>query len=137
MRSYQSVIILKPDLDETQVDQAITGIEDIIKNQGGTFLKVEKWGKKRLAYKVRKNRFGYYLNLYHTCENAHVAAMEEKFRLFDPIIKYLVVRLEEREIERVLAVKAAEAEAEEESSDEATKGGETTKAGEESKSDDE
>ncbi len=112
MRSYQSVIILKPDLDETQVDQALASIEDIIKAQGGAFLKVEKWGKKRLAYKVRKNRFGYYLNVYHSCENSGVAAMEEKFRLLDAIIKYLVVKLEEREIERVLAAKpAAETEA--------------------------
>jgi len=105
LRSYQSVIILKPDLDETQVDQALASIEDIIKAQGGAFLKVEKWGKKRLAYKVRKNRFGYYLNVYHSCENSGVAAMEEKFRLLDAIIKYLVVKLEEREIERVLAAK--------------------------------
>ncbi len=120
MRSYQSVIILKPDLDETQVDQTLGSIEDIIKTQGGAFLKVEKWGKKRLAYKVRKNRFGYYLNLYHTCENANVATMEEKFRLFDPIIKYLVVRMEDQEIERVLAAKSVEATETEGGSDEAT-----------------
>ncbi|MFQ5449587.1 MAG: 30S ribosomal protein S6 [Nitrospinaceae bacterium] len=102
MRSYQSVIILKPDFDEAQVDEALETICSFIKNQGGVSLKIDKWGKKRLAYKVRKNRFGYYLNIYHTCENDKVSVLEEKYRLFDPIIKYLVVRVEDKELERVI-----------------------------------
>ncbi len=103
MRSYQSVIILKPDLDEAQVDQALENINGYIKDQGGACLKVDKWGKKRLAYKVKKNRFGYYLNIYHTCDNDKVAVLEEKYRLFGPLIKYMVLRLEESELARVMA----------------------------------
>ena len=54
MRNYQSVLILKPDLDEAQVEESVNKITAILKKFGGSVLKLEKWGKKRLAYRVRK-----------------------------------------------------------------------------------
>jgi small subunit ribosomal protein S6 len=108
LRNYQSVLILKPDLDEAQVEQSIEKITAIINKFEGAILKLDNWGKKRLAYRVKKNKFGYYLNIYHTCEQGNVPALEKEYQLYDLIIKYLVIRLEERDIERVMA-KAAEA----------------------------
>jgi small subunit ribosomal protein S6 len=102
LRSYQSVLILKPDIDEPRVDEALEKIGEFIKSNGGACLKVEKWGKKRLAYRVKKNRFGIYLNIYHTLEAAQVVELETKYKLFDLIIKYMVVRLEDDELERAL-----------------------------------
>ncbi len=110
MRNYQSVLILKPDLDEAQVDQSIEKITSIIKKFGGSILKLDNWGKKRLAYRVKKNKFGYYLNIYHTCEQGGVPDLEKEYQLYELIIKYLVIRLEERDIERVMSQKADEAE---------------------------
>ncbi len=110
MRSYQSVLILKPDLDEPQVEQATENIANFIKSFGGACLKIEIWGKKRLAYKVRKNRFGIYLNLYHTCENDKVSQLEGKYKLFDPIIKFMILVMEDRELERVLGQESKETE---------------------------
>ena len=108
MRNYQSILILKPDLDEAQVEQSIEKITSVISKFGGAILKLDNWGKKRLAYRVKKNKFGYYLNIYHTCEQGNVPALEKEYQLYDLIIKYLVIRLEERDIERVMS-KAAEA----------------------------
>jgi small subunit ribosomal protein S6 len=108
LRNYQSILILKPDLDEAQVEQSIEKITSIISKFGGAILKLDNWGKKRLAYRVKKNKFGYYLNIYHTCEPGGVPALEKEYQLYDLIIKYLVIRLEERDIERVMS-KAAEA----------------------------
>ena len=102
MRSYQSVLILKPDFDETQVDEALEKITGLIQSHDGAVLKVDKWGKKRLAYKVKKNRFGYYLNIYHTCENEKVSSLEAKYKLLDSIIKFLVIRLDDKELERAI-----------------------------------
>ena len=102
MRSYQSVLILKPDFDEAQVDEALEKVTGLIQNHGGACLKVDKWGKKRLAYKVRKNRFGYYLNIYHTCENEKLFSLEAKYKLFDAIIKFMVLRLDDKELERAI-----------------------------------
>ena len=103
MRNYQSVLILKPDLDEAQVEQSIEKITSIINKFGGAILKLDNWGKKRLAYRVKKNKFGYYLNIYHTCEQGGVPDLEREYQLYDLIIKYLVIRLEERDIERVMS----------------------------------
>jgi|TARA_B100000959_G_scaffold166922_1_gene174797 small subunit ribosomal protein S6 len=103
LRSYQSVLILKPDLDETQVDQVLEKIGGFLKENDGSCLKVEKWGKKRLAYRVKKNRFGYYLNIYHTCGNQNVSSLETEYKLFAQIIRYLVLRLDDKELERAVS----------------------------------
>ena len=102
MRSYQSVLILKPDIEEARVDEALETIGEFIKSNGGACLKIEKWGKKRLAYRVKKNRFGVYLNLYHTLEPGKVSELENKYKLFDLIIKFMVVVLTDGELERAL-----------------------------------
>lgn len=115
MRSYQSVLILKPDIDEARVAEAFEKIGEFIKGNGGASLRIENWGKKRLAYRVKKNRFGIYLNLYHTLESAKVVELETKYKLYDLIIKYMVVRLDDDELERALG---KETEVEGESKDE-------------------
>ena len=102
LRSYQSVLILKPDIEDTRVDEALGKIGEFIKGNGGTILKTEKWGKKRLAYRVKKNRFGFYLNIYHTLEPSGVIDLEKKYKLFDLIIKFMVVHLEDDELERAM-----------------------------------
>ncbi len=102
MRSYQSVLILKPDLEESRVDEALGKIGEYIKSNGGACLKTEKWGKKRLAYRIKKNRFGIYLNIYHTLEPSGIIELEKKYKLFDLIIKYMVVYLTDEELERAL-----------------------------------
>ena len=112
MRSYQSVLILKPDIEEPLVDDVLEKIAGFIKSNGGAILKTEKWGKKRLAYRIRKNRFGIYLNVYHTLEPTGVVLLEKKYKLFDLIIKFMVVSLLDDELERALGRKE---EAEEES----------------------
>jgi len=112
LRSYQSVIILKPDLDGPQLDQAIEKIELMFKKSGGAVINLEKWGKKRLAYKIRKHKFGIYLNIYHTCEAAKTSALEKEYQLYDLIIKYLIIRLDEKDVERIISDKEAAAEEE-------------------------
>jgi small subunit ribosomal protein S6 len=102
LRSYQSVLILKPDIEESRVEEALAKIGELIKSNGGAILKTEKWGKKRLAYRVKKNRFGVYLNLYHTLEPSGVIDLEKKYKLFDLIIKFMVLSLAEDELERAL-----------------------------------
>ncbi len=102
MRPYQSVLILKPDFDEPQIDESLVKITGLIESHGGAVLKVDKWGKKRLAYKVKKNRFGNYLNIYHTCENEQLSSLEAKYKLYDAIIKFMVLRLDDKELERAI-----------------------------------
>ena len=99
MRTYQSDLILKPDLDEAQVDQVLKKITEFLSKNNGSIIKVEKWGKKRLAYRVKKSRFGYYLNIYHTCESLKVSALEADYKLYNLILKFLVIRLDDKDLE--------------------------------------
>ena len=122
MRSYESVLILKPDIDEPRADGALEKIGEFIKSNGGTCLKIEKWGKKRLAYRIRKNRFGIYLNIYHTLDSAKVAALESKYRLFDLIIKFMVLRLTDDELERALGNETEQVEEEKDAAKAANNG---------------
>ena len=113
LRSYESVLILKPDIDEARADEALEKIGEFIKSNGGACLKIEKWGKKRLAYRIKKNRFGIYLNIYHTLDSAKTTDLESKYRLFDLIIKFMLLRLTDGELERALGNETEEAEGEE------------------------
>ena len=122
MRSYESVLILKPDIDEPSADEALEKIGEFIKSNGGACLKIEKWGKKRLAYRIRKNRFGIYLNIYHTLDSAKVAALESKYRLFDLIIKFMVLRLTDDELERALGNETEQVEEEKDAAKAANNG---------------
>ena len=99
MRSYQSVLIVKPDLDEAQVDRVLEKITEFLSKNNGSILKVEKWGKKRLAYRIKKSRFGYYLNIYHTCESLKVSALEADYKLYDLILKFLLIRLDDKDLD--------------------------------------
>ncbi|MBT5967882.1 MAG: 30S ribosomal protein S6 [Nitrospina sp.] len=100
MKSYQSVLILKADLDDAQVDQVIEKITEFLSKNNGSLLKVDKWGKKRLGYRIKKSRFGYYLNIYHTCESLKVSALEADYKLYDLILKFLVIKLSDKELEQ-------------------------------------
>jgi small subunit ribosomal protein S6 len=99
LKSYQSVLILKSDLDEAQVDQVLEKITEFLSKNNGSILKVDKWGKKRLGYRIKRNRFGYYLNIYHTCESLKVSALEADYKLYDLILKFLVIKLSDKELE--------------------------------------
>ena len=61
-----------------------------------------------MAYRVKKSRFGIYLNLYHTLEPSGVVNLEKKYKLFDLIIKFMVVGLADDELERALGRKEEE-----------------------------
>ena len=66
MRAYQTVVILKPDSEEAEIDRVNDKVANYVSQDGGSILRADKWGKKRLAYKIKKNRFGIYLNIFHT-----------------------------------------------------------------------
>ena len=100
LKSYQSVLILKADLDDAQVDQVIEKITEFLSKNNGSLLKVDKWGKKRLGYRIKKSRFGYYLNIYHTCESLKVSALEADYKLYDLVLKFLVIKLSDKELEQ-------------------------------------
>lgn len=95
MRIYENLFIVKPDATEEEVDSLVEQMSKTVTAAGGTVDKVEKWGKRRLAYRVEKNREGQYVLLQFTAEAPTVHEFERRLRVQDSVIKYLTVRIDE------------------------------------------
>ncbi len=95
MRIYEELFIAKPDATEEELDALIEQMKTIITNGGGTVNKVEKWGKRRLAYKVGKYREGEYVLIEFQAEAEAVSEFERRLRVADMVIKFLTVRIDE------------------------------------------
>ncbi len=95
-RLYDLIFICRPDTPEAEVDKVLASLEHSAVEKGGKVEKVEKWGTRRLAYRVHKNREGQYV--YMQLRGTHgemIKELERRLKVADPVIKYLTVRLDE------------------------------------------
>jgi small subunit ribosomal protein S6 len=95
MRIYEELFIVKPEVPEEEIDVFIEQMKGHIAHAGGTVDKVEKWGKRRLAYKVEKHKEGSYVLLQFTAGAEAVKEVERRLRVADQVIKFLTVRIDE------------------------------------------
>jgi small subunit ribosomal protein S6 len=95
MRIYEELFIVKPDAPEEEVDQFVEQLRTQLTTAGATVDKVEKWGKRRLAYRVDKYREGSYVLLQFTSAPEAVKELERRLRVSDVVLKYLTVRIDE------------------------------------------
>lgn len=95
MRIYEELFIVKPDAPEEEIDAFIEQMRGIITSAGGTLDKVEKWGKRRLAYRVDKYREGSYVLFQLTAKADSVKELERRLRVTDLVIKFITVRIDE------------------------------------------
>ncbi|MBI1786188.1 MAG: 30S ribosomal protein S6 [Acidobacteria bacterium] len=95
MRIYEELFIIKPDATEEEIDQVIEQLSGVVKSGGGTVDKVEKWGKRRLAYRVDKYREGSYVLIQLSAGPELVKELERRLRVTDAVIKFLTVRIDE------------------------------------------
>ena len=94
MNKYESVIIINPNVDEDNLKKLEKTFTDMI-NKDGKVEKVEDLGKKKLAYKVKKNDEGIYVVFYFEANPALIAELERNYRITDEIIKFIVIRVDE------------------------------------------
>ena len=95
MRIYENLFIVKPDAAEEEIDALVEQMSKNVTAAGGTIDKVEKWGKRRLAYRVEKHREGYYVLMQFTTNAAAVREFERRMRVQDAVIKFITVRIDE------------------------------------------
>ena len=95
MRIYEELFIVKPDAPEEEVDAFVETLRTQLTNTGATVDKVEKWGKRRLAYKVDKYREGSYVLLQFSSDAATVKELERRLRVSDVVLKFLTVRIDQ------------------------------------------
>lgn len=95
MRAYEAMYIIHPDFDEEKVQATIEKYSSLIQNNGGELVKVDLWGKRRLAYEIKKLREGYYVLAKFNGEVETPAELERNFKISDDVIRYLIVRDEQ------------------------------------------
>ncbi|HZQ51394.1 MAG TPA: 30S ribosomal protein S6 [Bryobacteraceae bacterium] len=96
MRIYEQLFIVRPDATEEEVDPLIDQLRNVINHAGGTVEKSEKWGTRRLAYRVVKYDEGQYILLQFTAQPDTVKELERRLRVSDLVLKYLTVRIDEK-----------------------------------------
>ena len=94
MRTYEIVLIFHPELDETALNAALEKVKGWIVAGGGTITKVDVWGKKRLAYLIRKLREGHYYLITAEISPAFTAELERNLRFHEPVIRYMITAVE-------------------------------------------
>jgi small subunit ribosomal protein S6 len=94
MRIYEELFIVKPDAPDEEVDAFIEQLRTQLTSAGATVDKVDKWGKRRLAYKVDKYREGAYVLFQFSSEPDTVKELERRLRVSDVVLKFLTVRID-------------------------------------------
>jgi small subunit ribosomal protein S6 len=104
-RIYEVMFIVRPDMPEEEQERLISTLESQVSAGGGKIANVERMGKRRLAYVVRKFQEGLYVLLTVESTGAVVAELERRLRVSEPVIKFITVRVDEEQ-KRLAKVKA-------------------------------
>jgi small subunit ribosomal protein S6 len=107
-RFYEVMFIVRPDVEDADLDKLIAGFEQTVTNGGGTVRSTEKLGRRKLAYTVRKFNDGNYILLTIDADGKLVAELERRLRVSEPVIKFITVRMDEEQkrIDKIKAIRA-------------------------------
>ncbi len=117
MRLYETTVVIDSTLKADEVRNQNDKIVNFISNHGGNIVKVEDWGKRRLAYEIKKKQYGFYLNVRFTGPEALPLLLEREYRLNESVLRYLTIKVDPLVVkseEEKARAKRAEAEAWEE-----------------------
>jgi small subunit ribosomal protein S6 len=95
MRNYELMFIVRPDVPDEEVQKLITQMEGVVASAGGKVDKVEKMGRRRLAYRVSKQREGFYVLFYMQGTGDTVKEFERRLKVTDAVIKHLTICTDE------------------------------------------
>jgi small subunit ribosomal protein S6 len=95
-RLYDLIFICRPDTPEEEVDKLVANLQQTVTERQGRVEKLEKWGTRKMAYRVDKHREGYYVYLsLHGTQADMIKELERRLKVTDSVIKYLTIRLDE------------------------------------------
>lgn len=115
MNIYENMVILNAGISDEEAESAIAKIKEIIISQGGEVLKVDVWGRRKLAYEIKKQKKGLFILLLYKTPATTIKKLEEFYKVFDVIIKYMIIKLEKKQIQALEKRETAEQPAEQKS----------------------
>jgi small subunit ribosomal protein S6 len=94
---YETVFVLNPELTEEDVEANVQSTVQLLENKGAEIIRIDRGGKRRLAYVMRKQRYGYYTLIHFRATPAPLPELERMYRLSERVLRYLTVRFEKEE----------------------------------------
>jgi small subunit ribosomal protein S6 len=95
LRRYETIFIAEPETPDEQVTSLVDGLSTAITEHQGDLIKTEDWGRKKLAYMVRKYQEGRFMRLeYHAGDSALPHDLERRLRMSEPVLKFMTVRID-------------------------------------------
>ena len=116
MRRYETIYIIRPTIAEDEIAGIVDKTTAIIEGDGGSIIRIDKWGLKKLAYLIKKETQGYYVHIDYAAIPASVSELERIFRIDDKVLKYLKVKLDDSCDPEAIKEELAEAEVKDEES---------------------
>lgn len=101
MGFYEVMFIIRPDLEAEQQEEVLNGLKTTIARQEGTLKSMLDWRKRRLAYEIEKHKEGSYFLAYFSGQSSLIPEIEHFFRVTDEVIRYMIIRLDEKDYEAV------------------------------------
>jgi len=99
LRTYSTVVVIDSLLKSEEIDNTIEKIERNIKNNGGEIVEVDRWGKKRLAFEIKKRQYGYYVEIIFNSPGNIIKVVEREYGLDENILRYLTIVLTNRALQ--------------------------------------
>ena len=96
MRNYECMFILKPDMEEESIQQAIDKYSAIVTDGKGELVSVDKWGKRRLAYEIKDLFEGYYVLMLFKSEPAVVMELDRVMKISDDMLRFMIINQDEK-----------------------------------------
>jgi len=90
--NYESLFILRPDLDEEKIAEMMEKFRVLIENNGGEVTRLDKWGRRRLAYEIKRLHEGLYIILQFKADQAVVRELDRVFKITDEVIRHIIKR---------------------------------------------
>ena len=100
MRTYEALYIVRPDLEDGEIQTVADGVQTVVTNHGGAIVRSEIWGRRRLAYEVQRFNEGCYVLLRFEAPPEVVRRLEHHFRLSEEVIRHIVVHYDEQTLRR-------------------------------------
>ncbi|MEO0279103.1 MAG: 30S ribosomal protein S6 [candidate division WOR-3 bacterium] len=102
IRCYESMVIFNPDLSDEEFEKALEWVKGIIEKNGATLIKIDVWGKRKLAYEINKKKDGIYVLFYFRSTPDFVDELERNYRINSNVMRFLTVRLKEKKCQSLL-----------------------------------
>lgn len=107
MNIYENMVILNAAISDEEADAAINKIKELVTGQGGEVLKVEVWGRRKLSYEIKKQKKGLYVLFFYKTKPAAIRKLEEFYKVFDAVLKYMVIKLGVKQVQSLEKTEAA------------------------------